>query len=279
MEQYSSPSRSSHNTSDLPQRKSQDEKLPLITQLLHKFLEQEHVDDVGFAQGPTVNHYQLKIMWKSLSVQLNISVNKSGTATFKFTLPNQHGSDKLKLSKDQVSAIDKLINLLNMKKTATVSSHIINFKRDPVKQIVETSFTLSLYDLPFEGKPGVPADSTHIAFRKLCYTIFSNSLMRIKSSLHLFHYLIRFPNLRVDNVLLRNEVQQRAVSGPEASKRYQHQKVHEAAEKPEYTQEELTKCKQLAIVPFNNSKILNVSKTFLGRGGFGEVRYARFTNK
>jgi len=37
--------------------------------------------------------------------------------------------------------------------------------------------------------------------------------------------------------------------------------------------------KAISIVPHNTSKYLSISKTYLGKGGFGEVKLCRFTNK
>ena len=120
--------------------------------------------------------------------------------------------------------------------------------------------------------------------------IFSNSLLRLKANKHLFHYLIKFPNLDVEGLLYRNDIQLRIANGIDHTQSFIISD-RENDNENKLEKEDLRTKHKLCIPIIKNSKIFSISttltgpiearekndpKTFLGKGGFGEVRACSF---
>lgn len=176
-------------------------------------------------------------------------------------------------SKDCIPVLDRLINILNVKNTTSVASHVINFKRDTRKHQVKTIYTFNLYNEQFSDIDIAKIQEITNSFKKLTYMVFSNSLLRIKANYHLFHYAIKYPKLSLPELLRRNENQLKTLFNSQPTKEA------ERPSKDKQSPERVKKERALAIVREENSKCLSISKVYLGIGGFGEVRYGRFTNK
>ena len=124
---------------------------------------------------------------------------------------------------------------------------------------MHTTFSLTIFNEYFEGVSTKLEDQQNL-FKKLCYLVFSNSLLRIKSCMHLFHFLARYPSLTVQKILDRTEFQLKSLLKVDYSKQSHFIKSYS---------------EDIAVT----NKNLRVSKTCLGRGGFGVVRYWMVYNK
>ena len=230
-----------------------------IKDLIFKFFNDEKVAEIEVIDGSSKTTFELRIVWKQLQVILKVHVNHFGKATFNFTLPNNRGFDKLIFEFEDKSTIEKLLNSLNNKKTGSAATHLVGFKIDTNKNNVYTTFTLTIFNEFWNGVIYKEEEQQNL-FKKLWYLIFSNSLLRIKSWMHMFHFLIRFPNLSVENMLKRTDLQLKSRLKVDNS-RLSH----------------FGKSFNEDIVISN--KNIKVSKTPLGKGGFGTVRHSMVYNK
>lgn len=206
-----------------------------------------------------------------------------GIVTYQFCIPGQNGEGRLRFKKEMIPTFDKLINLLNIKKTTSVAAHLINFKRNTQKHIIETLFTVTNFNEESTDGTIGPPDQMLSIFKKLSYMIFSNSLLRIKANLHLFHFLMKYPSLTVEQALTRNEIQLKSLSVSDCTleKKSQERKTEEnESEKSSNKQSQNGSISnKLLITGHASFKAVSISKTYLGKGGFGEVISSRFTNK
>jgi hypothetical protein len=251
---------------------SNDLQKTTIINLVTSFFENENIEEIDVRSGQTFSNFELRIVWKSLNVFLNVTIEPYGKAIFEFIIPNESGVNWMVYSKDWIPVFDRLVNILNVKNTMSVASHVINFKRDTKKHHIKTIYTFNLYNDQFNELNNEKKLDILNSFKKLTYMVFSNSLLRIKANYHLFHYLIKYPKLSLSELLRRNETQLKTLFNPE---------INNESVKPRanLNSEEVKRERILAIVRDNNSKYVSISKVYIGVGGFGEVRYGRYTNK
>ena len=53
-----------------------------LVEILSNFFENEKVEEIQKIQGANITNYELRIVWKSLMIQLNVNVNSLGVANF-----------------------------------------------------------------------------------------------------------------------------------------------------------------------------------------------------
>mmetsp|Transcript_14366 Transcript_14366/g.12659 ORF Transcript_14366/g.12659 Transcript_14366/m.12659 type:complete len:498 (+) Transcript_14366:286-1779(+) len=217
-------------------------------------------------------------------IQLNVTMKGFGIATFSFSVPNKQGIDRLIFKKEMIPAFDRIINNLNIRKSAMPTTNLVSFVRDTKKNRVYATYPYTYLEEDHFGSK----QKEQAAFKKACYMVFSNSLLRLKSNKHLFHFLIKYPNLDVDDLLSRTDIQIRIANGIDHAQSYH---LTNKTDDKEINQQNL-KRKQILGIPivvesklFSLSSTLtgsiearekNDSKTFLGKGGFGEVRSGTF---
>jgi hypothetical protein len=130
-------------------------------------------------------------------------------------------------------------------------------------------------------------------FRKVFYMIFSNSLLRLKANMHLFHYLIQYPNLGVERLMSRNCAQLTVSNGVDRVQTPKTDELRNQANENDASRM-LKALVRLRLPAYNDSHVFNIFSTnvgvnegvnmsdpvsFLGKGGFGEVKMASFINK
>lgn len=124
--------------------------------------------------------------------------------------------------------------------------------------------------------------------------IFSNCLLRIKAHMHMFHFLISYPELKFSDLIIRSEIQLRVANGTDSIQNFRPEQKKDDQSKPSEIDESKLKCNRNIGIPckdssqtfsitravfgdveltYNNRK---ERKTFLGKGGFGEVKHAIF---
>ena len=161
------------------------------------------------------------------------------------------------------------------------------FQRDTSKNRVYVTYPYQF----IEEKNYQASDKQAGSFKKSCYMIFSNSLLRLKANKHLFHILIKYPNLSLDKILSRNSIQLRIANGTDHA---QSCNMPEKDPNDEIDDQSFINRQKLCIPMLLNSQLFSMTTTlsgsvesgeksdpisFLGRGGFGEVRAGKFIGK
>ena len=78
--------------------------------LLSDFFDQEKVEEITKIEGPNITNYELRIVWKTLMVQLNVTVKSFGIAKFSFSVPNSKGVDRLIFKQEMIPVFDRLLS-------------------------------------------------------------------------------------------------------------------------------------------------------------------------
>jgi len=71
----------------------------------------------------------------------------------------------MKFDKEVIPTLDRLVNYLNTKNTTSIASHLVNFKRDPKKHQVKTSYTYRLLNEEI-GQAGEPKIDILASFKR-----------------------------------------------------------------------------------------------------------------
>ena len=62
-----------------------------ITDLITSFFENENIEEIDVRSGQNFSNFELRIVWKSLNVFLNVTIEPYGKAIFEFIIPNDSG--------------------------------------------------------------------------------------------------------------------------------------------------------------------------------------------
>lgn len=170
------------------------------------------------------------------------------------------------------------------------TQNLVTFIRDESKNWVTTKFD---YRFVFSDKSDSGTQEAS-DFKKVFYMIFSNSLLRLKANMHLFHHLISFPNLSVEKLMLRNWGQLTISNGTDRVQPSKSESLLTQSETNGDSEKGQTEMVKLRLPFHPDSHIFNIfgtnvgvhegvnkqdPLTFLGKGGFGEVKMANLYNK
>lgn len=104
-----------------PQRKAPQnlkemvkQERPKTFEHLSRFFQKERVEDISRIEGRNIVNYELKIVWKALTINLKVTANSYGLIIFRFTIPNKIGIDRLIFKRDMTDAFGILISKPNI---------------------------------------------------------------------------------------------------------------------------------------------------------------------
>lgn len=80
---------------------------------LSRFFQKERVEDISRIEGKNIVNYELKIVWKALTINLKVAANAYGLIIFRFTIPNVVGIDRLIFKRKMTDVYGILISKFN----------------------------------------------------------------------------------------------------------------------------------------------------------------------
>ena len=237
-----------------------------ISELIESFFKGEKVAEIEELSLSNKLSFNLMVIWRSVQIQLSVKVDKFGLATFEFFVPEIKGSECFHFNNEDIPTIDKLLNIVNIKKSSSMANYLINFKRDLKRNTIWSTFTLTLIN-EHDNSKSTGDQMINITFKKLCHLIFSNSLTRISNWMHMFYYTTKYPNLSIEKMLSRSAFMFKTKLKGDKSKNSKEGKNNNK--------------NQTYSINYLSFTIKNTktSKTCLGRGGFGTVRSSMVYNK